>query len=40
MLPTRPVPTVRDTDGGWKVDWSEGNAPHAEATCGYEITEP
>ncbi|MDO5736735.1 MAG: 5'-nucleotidase C-terminal domain-containing protein, partial [Propionibacteriaceae bacterium] len=29
---------VRDGEG-WKVDWSEGKAPHAVAKYGYEITE-
>ncbi|RMB60210.1 bifunctional metallophosphatase/5'-nucleotidase [Tessaracoccus antarcticus] len=33
------VKLVQDTDGqGWMVDWSEGNAPHAVATYGYEIS--
>ena len=31
---------VPDTDGeGWMVDWSDGNAPHAVAKYGYQITE-
>lgn len=30
---------VPDTDGtGWMVDWSDGNAPHAVARYGYQIT--